>query len=62
MGKWSRRRGESVAQPENAPEYLQRYSKEHLLYEVQMFFQVGHLLMISVIDLEDRFSNLLLDF
>jgi hypothetical protein len=36
---------DSVAQPQNAPEYLQRYSKEHLLYEVQMFFQVGHLLM-----------------
>ena len=35
---------QSVAQPQD-PEYLQRYSKEHLQYEVQMFFQVGHLLL-----------------
>ena len=27
------------------PEYLQRYSREHLLYEVGMFFQLGRLLM-----------------
>jgi hypothetical protein len=39
---------ESVAQPQ-VPEYLQRYSKEHLLYEVQMFFRVGHLLMTGQI-------------
>jgi len=26
-------------------EYLQRYSREHLLYEVGMFFQLGRLLM-----------------
>jgi hypothetical protein len=44
-GKMVKKQMENVAQPENAPEYLQRYSKEHLLYEVQMFFQVGHLLM-----------------
>jgi hypothetical protein len=29
----------------HAPEYLQRYSREHLLYEVGMFFQLGRLLM-----------------
>jgi hypothetical protein len=34
-----------VAQPQDDPEYLQCYSKDHLLYEVQMFFQVGHLLL-----------------
>jgi hypothetical protein len=28
-------------------EYLQRYSREHLLYEVGMFFQLGRLLMAS---------------
>jgi hypothetical protein len=33
-GKMVKTQEESVAQPENAPEYLQRYSKEHLLYEV----------------------------
>jgi hypothetical protein len=44
-GKMVKKQMENVAQPENALEYLQRYSKEHLLYEVQMFFQVGHLLM-----------------
>ena len=40
-----KKREESVAQPENDSEYLQRSSKEHLLYEVQMFFQLGHLVM-----------------
>jgi hypothetical protein len=36
---------ESMAQPQDVVEYLRRYSKDHLLYEVEMFFRVGHLLM-----------------
>jgi hypothetical protein len=34
-----------MAQPQDVLEYLRRYSKDHLLYEVEMFFRPGHLLM-----------------
>lgn len=30
-----------MGQPEHPPEYLQRYSQEHLFYEVDMFFRLG---------------------
>lgn len=35
------------AQNPFSPEYLRKYSSQHLLYEVEMFFHLGHLLMVG---------------
>ena len=31
----------------HTPEYLQRYSDDHLFYEVEMFFRMGNMLMVG---------------
>jgi len=41
----STRKKKKIDAQKHTPEYLQRYSREHLLYEVGMFFQLGRLLM-----------------